>query len=73
MDTFGKCLRDALAVDPAANHQLRHLPGNFSGLHLLCLPYVAFQLMAPKHDIGFDFSKEYAAAQKLFRKKSEGK
>jgi hypothetical protein len=31
--------------------------------------YVAFKSFAPKTDIGFDLSKEYAAAQTLHEKK----
>lgn len=51
--------------DPAQNHTLRSLPGNYSGLHMLCLMYVAFKLTSPEHDIRFDLSKEYAAAKAM--------
>ena len=51
--------------DPAPKYQLKSLPGNFSGLHLVCLMYVAFKSIAPDTDVGFDLSKEYAAAQVL--------
>jgi len=37
----------------------------FSGLHLLCIEYVGFQLIDPSIDIGFDLSAEYAAARKV--------
>jgi len=51
--------------DPAPKFQLKSLPGNFSGLNLVCLMYVAFKSFAPEMDIGFDLSKEYAAAKDL--------
>jgi len=44
---------------------VKSLAGNFSGLHLVCLMYVAFKSIALDTDIGFDLSKEYAAAQAL--------
>jgi hypothetical protein len=51
--------------DPAQKYELKSLPGNFSGLHLVCLMYVGFKSIAPEMDIGFDLSKEYAAARAL--------
>lgn len=51
--------------DPAQKYQLNSLPGNFSGLHLVCLMYAAFKSIAPEMDIGFDLSEEYVAAQAL--------
>jgi Flp pilus assembly protein TadD len=51
--------------DSARNHTLRSLPGNYSGLHMLCLMYVAFKLTSPEYDIRFDLSKEYAAAKAM--------
>ena len=56
--------------DPAQKYQLKNLPGNFSGLNLVCLMYVAFKSIAPETDIGFDLSKEYAAAKNLHREKN---
>jgi Flp pilus assembly protein TadD len=49
----------------AAKYTLRSLPGNYSGLHLVCLMYVGFKILAPEQDIGFDLSKEYEAAQAM--------
>src|SRR5439155_1647349 len=46
--------------DPTQKYQLNTLPGNFSGLNLVCLMYVAFKSIAPEMDIGFDLAKEYA-------------
>ena len=54
---------------PAQQYRLKSLPGAFSGLHLVCLMYVGFKIVAPEKDIGFDLSKEYAAAQALHAKR----
>jgi len=51
--------------DPDQRHQLKSLPGSFSGLHLVCLMYVGFKIVAPEQDIGFDLSEEYKAAKAL--------
>ena len=51
--------------DSASAYQLRSLPGTFTGLHLLCLQYVAFQQIDPSMDMGFDVSREYAEAKML--------
>ena len=53
--------------DPAEQYSLRSISGKFSGLHLLCIEYVGFQIIDPKVDIGFDLSAEYAAARAMFR------
>jgi hypothetical protein len=54
--------------DPAEQYSLRSIPGKFSGLHLLCIEYVGFQIIDPKVDIGFDLSAEHAAACAMFGK-----
>jgi hypothetical protein len=51
--------------DPAEQYTLRSLPGNFSGLQLLCIEYVGFKKIDPKVDLGFDLSTEYAAAMAM--------
>lgn len=51
--------------NPDQKYRLKSLPGEYSGLHLVCLMYVGFKIVAPEQDIGFDLSKEYAAAQAL--------
>jgi hypothetical protein len=43
------------------------LPGNYSGLHLVCLQFVAFKKIAPEQNIGFDVSAEYQTAWKLHK------
>ncbi len=47
---------------------IRQTPRDISGLHLLCLEYVAFKQFAPEADIGFDLAEEYRAAQELYGK-----
>lgn len=52
--------------NPDRKYRLTSLPGEFTGLHLVCLMYVGFQKIDPSADIGMDLSKEYEAARKLF-------
>jgi tetratricopeptide (TPR) repeat protein len=58
--------------DSTQKYTLRSMPGKFSGLHLLCFEYVAFQQIAPGQDIRFDLSTEYRTALSLFDKKPGG-
>ena len=51
---------------PEQKYTLKNMEGNFSGLHLVCLQYVAFKKLAPEQNIGFDLSVEYRTALKLF-------
>lgn len=51
--------------DSSIKHKLRNLPGEYSGLHLLCLEYVGFQIIDPAVDMGFDIAAEYAEACRL--------
>jgi Flp pilus assembly protein TadD len=51
--------------DPSKKYQLRSLPGDFTGLHLLCIEYVGFKIIDPTVDIGFDIAAEYAEACRL--------
>jgi Flp pilus assembly protein TadD len=57
--------------DATEKYSLKSLPGKFSGLHLVCLMYVAFQKVAPQHDLGFDLSKEFGLAKAIQRKGDE--
>ena len=54
--------------DPSHQYTLNSITGKFSGLQLLCIEYVGFQLLDPSVDIGFDLSAEYAAACKAHGK-----
>lgn len=51
--------------DSDSAYSLRCIPGSFSGLHLICMQYVAFQQFEPNMDIGFDVSMEYREAQRM--------
>ena len=58
--------------DTSQKYTLKSLPGNFSGLHLVCLMFVAFKIVAPHHDMGFDLEQEYDVAQTMRRKEGPG-
>ena len=47
-------------------YELRSMPGKFSGLHLLCIMYVGFKLIAPEDTPSFDVAAEYAEAKAMF-------
>lgn len=49
--------------NPTKQHELKSLAGTYSGLHLLCIMYAAFKVIAPNESIGFDVSKEYELAK----------
>jgi Flp pilus assembly protein TadD len=51
--------------DPSRKYTLRLLRGEFSGLHLVSMMYVAYQQFAPDLDVGIDLAAEYAAAKEL--------
>ncbi len=51
----------------APNYRLRTLPGEFSGLHLVSIMYVAFQQIAPGQDVGFNLAAEYEMALAMRR------
>jgi tetratricopeptide (TPR) repeat protein len=52
--------------DAGKRYTLKALPGEFSGLQLLCTMYVAFKLIAPDRDTGFDVGREYRAAAAMY-------
>lgn len=55
---------------PEQKYTLNSIPGNFSGLHLLNIEYVGFQIIDPSIDLGFDLSAECAAAREMYGKES---
>jgi tetratricopeptide (TPR) repeat protein len=55
-------------TESAQKYRLKSMPGQFSGLHLVCLMYVAFRKVAPDHDIGFDLSNEFERATTMHKK-----
>ncbi|MDX9735614.1 MAG: hypothetical protein RBU36_15890 [Thermoanaerobaculia bacterium] len=58
--------------DPAQKYSLRSLPGEYSGLHLVCILDVGMKLVDPTADTGFDLSKEYEEAKALFGAAGDG-
>lgn len=52
--------------DPSRKYRLRSLPGEFSGLHLVCILDVGMKQVDPSADTGFDLSREYDEARSLF-------
>ena len=61
-------------LDYASSDQkytLDSLPGNFSGLHLLSLMYVAFQRVDASLDLDLPFEEPYQAALGLFQARSQ--
>lgn len=62
--------REGLDIhNPEGKYRITTLPGARSGLELLCYLYVGMARLDPKVDIGFDLSREYAAALALFHKR----
>ena len=78
MDTFADLPRDqvgqivmeiarlgqsGLAInDPDRRYTLKSLPGDYSGLHLICLMHVGFRLFDPSTDPGTGLQREYELA-----------
>ena len=52
--------------DSTPKYHLRSLPGEFSGLHLVSIMYVAFKQIVPDKEVGFDLSAEYRLALSMF-------
>lgn len=52
--------------DPNNAYELKSMPGTYTGLHLLCLEYTAFQQIDPSLDLEFDVSREYQEAKRMF-------
>ena len=62
--------RKGLNVTPTPKYQLRSLPGEFSGMHLISIMYAAFQQIAPEQEVGIDLSQEYQSAQQLHMRRA---
>jgi hypothetical protein len=58
---------------PAQKYTLKSMPGKFNGLSLVCYQYVAFKMIAPAQDIGFELTKEYNMALLMFDEKTGGR
>lgn len=52
--------------NPDKRYSLSTMPGDFTGLQMVCYMYAGFKRIDPTRDTGFDLSDEYAAAQQLF-------
>jgi len=52
--------------NPDSSYQLRTIPGEYSGLNVVCILHTAIQKISPGDDSGFDVQKEYEEALKLF-------
>lgn len=63
--------RDIDVNNPETKYTLRSIPGEFSGLHLMSLMYVAFKQIAPDYDIAFDLSAEYETALQMFKPRTQ--
>lgn len=53
---------------PNPTYTLQSMKGEFTALGLLCYMYVGFRIIKPDVDIGFDLSKEFEMAEKMFGK-----
>jgi tetratricopeptide (TPR) repeat protein len=55
--------------NPNKTYQLRSIPGDYTGLNVVCIMYAALQQVAPGQDVGFDIQAEYEEALILFNQK----
>lgn len=55
--------------NPETRYRLKNLEGDFSGLQLMSVMYVAFKQVAPEADIHFDLASEYQSALSLHQAK----
>jgi tetratricopeptide (TPR) repeat protein len=55
--------------DSQRQYNLKSLPGEHSGLQLVCVMYAGMKSIAPEADAGFDLAAEYQAALSLFEAK----
>lgn len=52
--------------DPEPQYQLRLIPGDFSGLQIVCMMHVGLKQLDPALDAGMDLDREYEAALSLY-------
>ena len=52
--------------DPEPQYHLRLVPGDFSGLQIVCMMHVGLKQLDPSMDAGMDLDREYEAAHSLF-------
>jgi tetratricopeptide (TPR) repeat protein len=58
--------------EPDTTYRLNLLPGEFSGLQVICMMHVGLKKMNPEMGSGMDIDKEYEAALSLYRRKKDG-
>lgn len=52
--------------NPNKTYQLRSILGEYTGLNVVCIMYVALAQVAPGQDVGFDIKAEYEEALRIF-------
>ena len=53
--------------DAKTKYRLKSMPGEFTGLQLICTMFVAFKILSPEQGMGFDLDREYEVAKRLQR------
>lgn len=53
--------------NPNKTYQLRSIPGEYTGLNVVCIMYVAIEQVAPGQDVGFDIKSESEEALRIFK------
>jgi tetratricopeptide (TPR) repeat protein len=56
--------------DSSKKYTISSLPGEFTGLELVCIMYAGFHQIEPGMNVGVDFSQEYELAEKLAHSES---
>ncbi|MBS3954222.1 MAG: tetratricopeptide repeat protein [Methylomicrobium sp.] len=51
--------------NPNKTYPLRSIPGNYTGLNIVCIMYAALERIAPGQDAGFDIKAEYEEALRI--------
>lgn len=57
--------------DPIKRYTLKSMPGEFTGLQLICYMYVGFKIIDPTMNTGIDLSREYSTAKQMMRKRGQ--
>ena len=58
--------------DAKTKYRLKSMPGEFTGLQLICTMFVAFKILSPEQGMGFDLDREYEVAKRLQREGGVG-
>ncbi len=57
--------------DPEPQYHLRLVPGDFSGLQIVCMMHVGLKQLDPSMDAGMDLDREYEAALSLYARNNQ--